>query len=170
LVVEPKQAFKHDRAFLFALLDHAMSQLKLSFINYERDEINMEKVLEATGLSTDSLNFVELAELVVTNFKQNVNLLAQPGVCENIWMTLQRLYMISKRLHWLSCHMLSCTSTMAEKLVLFKGSLGHARLSQQPRLHSYLAQSSPNECYGLATTTNPLRKHPRSCQNGHAPP
>jgi acyl carrier protein len=90
LVVEPKQAFKHDRASLFALLDHAMSQLKLSFINYERDEINMEKVLEATGLSTDSLNFVELTDLVMTNFKrkQNVNLLAQPGVCENIWYVL----------------------------------------------------------------------------------
>jgi acyl carrier protein len=66
---------------LFALLDHAMSQLKLSFINSERDEINMEKVLEATGLSTDSLNFVELTDLVMTNFKrkQNINLLAQPG-------------------------------------------------------------------------------------------
>jgi hypothetical protein len=76
LVVEPKQALKRDRAPLFALLEHAMSQLKPSFINYEGDMINMEKVLEASGLERDSLGFVELTESIVANFKhkQNVNL------------------------------------------------------------------------------------------------
>jgi hypothetical protein len=90
LLVEPTQALKRERAPLFALLDHAMSQLKLDFINYEGDEIHLDKVLEATGLHTSSLSFIELTDLVEKNFKyrQNVNLIAQPGVCENIWYVL----------------------------------------------------------------------------------
>jgi len=90
LVVEPKQALKRDRAPLFAILKHAMSQLKPSFINYEGDMINIEKVLEASGLEKDGLGFLELTDLIVANFKhkQNVNLLTLPGVCENIWYVL----------------------------------------------------------------------------------
>jgi hypothetical protein len=54
---------------LFALLDHALAQLRKEFINYDGDEIHMDKILELTGIRQSNLDFVELPELVEKNFK-----------------------------------------------------------------------------------------------------